>query len=38
MRNGKAAHDRPLKGTTLNGIHKAASLMFDHAKKAGVIA
>ena len=38
MRNDKAAHGRPLKGTTLNGIHKAASLMFDHAKKAGVIA
>lgn len=37
MRNGKAARVRPLKGTTLNGIHKAASLMFDHAKKAGVI-
>lgn len=37
MRNGKAAHGRPLKGTTLNGIHEAASLMFDHAKKACVI-
>lgn len=37
MRNGKAARVRLLKGITPNGIHKAASLVFDHAKKAGVI-